>query len=419
MKTNFSRVMATMALRFRDNLAVVNVERDRRYTYAEYHRLTNRIAHMMRHALGLGAGDKVLLILENDNLSLLHFPAIYKQEATFVFSNLRDSPEEQARQIDHVKPKLVFIETRLVASYRDMLAGRGCRVVAMDRSPDLPRRRAVLLGPGGSGIRRGQRCRARRARAYRHPALHRRHHGARQVRDVFDRPFHGDARQLLSHHRSCVRRGHEIPGVHADVARQPDAVRRDVLLRRRDLHAEHAGSHPVVRDRAARAHHAIADGADAAVSAARHEQQQDLRPVVAAHDDLRRGADRAGRGGTPGGGVRADLRAALRGERIHHVRLGAAQARASLRHRGGARPARLRRPRLRGGGAGDRRPRRQRRCLPGRPARSGCARGRRSAAITTIPRPPRRSSRTATGSQAMSAMSTTTAICSSSIARRT
>ena len=138
MKMNFSRVMATMALRFRDNPAIVNVERDRRYSYAEYHRLTNRIAHMMRHALGLGAGDKVLLILENDNLSLLHFPAIYKQEATFVFSNLRDSPEEQARQIDHVKPKLVFIETRLVASYRDMLAGRGCRVVAMDRSPDLP-----------------------------------------------------------------------------------------------------------------------------------------------------------------------------------------------------------------------------------------------------------------------------------------
>ena len=102
MKTNFSRVMATMALRFRDNLAVVNVERDRRYTYGEYHRLTNRIAHMMRHALGLGAGDTVLLILENDNLSLLHFPAIYKQAATFVFSNLRDSPEEQARQIDHV-----------------------------------------------------------------------------------------------------------------------------------------------------------------------------------------------------------------------------------------------------------------------------------------------------------------------------
>jgi fatty-acyl-CoA synthase len=60
MNTNFSRVMATMALRFRDNLAIVNVQRDRRYTYAEYHRLTNRIAHMMRHALGAWHGRQGL-----------------------------------------------------------------------------------------------------------------------------------------------------------------------------------------------------------------------------------------------------------------------------------------------------------------------------------------------------------------------
>src|SRR5262249_27777044 len=104
-----------------------------------YHRLTNRIANMMRHVLKRGAGDNVLLILENDNFSLLHFPEIYKQEATFVFSNLRDSPEEHARQIDRVKPKFVFIETRLVVPYRNLLASRGCRVVAMDSAPDLPR----------------------------------------------------------------------------------------------------------------------------------------------------------------------------------------------------------------------------------------------------------------------------------------
>ena len=154
MKMNFSRVMSTMALRFRDNPAIVNVERDRRYTYAEYHRLTNRIAHMMRHALGLGAGDKVLLILENDNLSLLHFPAIYKQAATVVFSNLRDSPEEQARQIDHVRPKLVFIETRLVAQSRP---ARRPRLPTGGDGP-LARsaaRRALFLGFGGSGVRRG------------------------------------------------------------------------------------------------------------------------------------------------------------------------------------------------------------------------------------------------------------------------
>ena len=137
MKTNFSRVMSTMALRFRDNLAIVNVERNRRYTFSDYHRLTNRAAHVLTHGLGLGVSDKVLLILENDNISLLHFPTIYKQPATIIFSNLRDSPEEHARQIDHCRPKVVFIETPLVDSYHDLLTERGCRIVAMDRSDGL------------------------------------------------------------------------------------------------------------------------------------------------------------------------------------------------------------------------------------------------------------------------------------------
>ena len=76
MKTNYCRVMATMALRYRNNIAIVNVERQRRYTFPEYHRLTNRIANMARNALGLRRGDTALLILDNDNLSLLHFPTI-------------------------------------------------------------------------------------------------------------------------------------------------------------------------------------------------------------------------------------------------------------------------------------------------------------------------------------------------------
>jgi hypothetical protein len=47
-RMNFSRVMAAMALRYRDNPSVINAERDRRFTSAQYHRLTNRIANMSR-----------------------------------------------------------------------------------------------------------------------------------------------------------------------------------------------------------------------------------------------------------------------------------------------------------------------------------------------------------------------------------
>jgi acyl-CoA synthetase (AMP-forming)/AMP-acid ligase II len=138
MKTNYCRVMATMALRYRDNVALVNVERGRRYTFPEYHRLTNRIANMVHDSLGLRRGDTALLILDNDNLSLLHFPTIYKQEATFAFSNVRDSLEEHAWQIRHCTPKAVFIEGRMLDTYYGMLREHECAIVVMDRASHMP-----------------------------------------------------------------------------------------------------------------------------------------------------------------------------------------------------------------------------------------------------------------------------------------
>jgi fatty-acyl-CoA synthase len=44
MKQNFSRILRAVALRYRHNEAIVNVERGRRYTYWDYHLLINRIA---------------------------------------------------------------------------------------------------------------------------------------------------------------------------------------------------------------------------------------------------------------------------------------------------------------------------------------------------------------------------------------
>jgi fatty-acyl-CoA synthase len=74
MRMNFCRIMAAMSLRYGNNVAIVNVERARRYTFREYHLLTNRIADAMRNKLGLRKDDNVLMMLDNDNLSLLHFP---------------------------------------------------------------------------------------------------------------------------------------------------------------------------------------------------------------------------------------------------------------------------------------------------------------------------------------------------------
>ena len=132
MKLNFCRVMRNLAQRHGDKEAIVNVERNRRYSFREYHLLTNRIANALRERLAVGRGDKFMLILENDNVSLLQFPTIYKQEGTAVMTNLRDSVDEHRWQVELAKPKVVFIENKLLDSHGPMLRDAGCTIVVMD-----------------------------------------------------------------------------------------------------------------------------------------------------------------------------------------------------------------------------------------------------------------------------------------------
>jgi len=133
---NFSRVMGLLARTFGDREALVNVERNRRYTYRELHACTNRIANMLRDTLKLRTGDKLMLILDNDNMSLMHFMATWKQEATAVYTNFRDSLEEHSWQVELVRPRVVFVESACVARYHAMLRRHGCTIVAMDPLPE-------------------------------------------------------------------------------------------------------------------------------------------------------------------------------------------------------------------------------------------------------------------------------------------
>ncbi len=138
MKLNFCRVMRALAQRHGDAEAVVNLERGRRISFRDFHLLTNRIANAIRGPLGIGLGDRFLLILENDNLALMHMAMFLKQEGTAVLTNMRDSLEEHRRQIECVAPKLVILENRLLATHLPMLREAGCVVVAMDAAADLP-----------------------------------------------------------------------------------------------------------------------------------------------------------------------------------------------------------------------------------------------------------------------------------------
>ncbi|URM41971.1 AMP-binding protein [Acinetobacter sp. AS23] len=132
MKMDFSWIMQLLAQSYGDQLALVNVERNRRFSYKELHLVTNRIANMLRDTLQVKSGDKLLSILDNDNLSLMHLAASFKQEGTLVFTNYRDSLEEHTWQVELIKPRVVFLETANLDRYYDMLRLHGCQIIVMD-----------------------------------------------------------------------------------------------------------------------------------------------------------------------------------------------------------------------------------------------------------------------------------------------
>jgi fatty-acyl-CoA synthase len=135
MQINFSVVGEGLARTYGDAECVVNIERNRRYSFREYHSLTNRIVNMMRTRLDLRRGDAWMTVLHNDSLSLLSFFTAYKGEACACYTNTTDSLETQAHQIDLVKPKVVFIEPELLPTHYPLLEERGLTVVSMDPAP--------------------------------------------------------------------------------------------------------------------------------------------------------------------------------------------------------------------------------------------------------------------------------------------
>lgn len=139
MDINFSLVSENLANTYGDAEAIVNVERNRRYTFREYHRLTNQIANMMSEKLNLRKGDRCSVVLQNDNLSLMHFYTALKAGAAIAYCNFVDPIETHLEQIDAVSAKVVFIETSLLATHHAELLKRGIKMVCMDE-PEQPYR---------------------------------------------------------------------------------------------------------------------------------------------------------------------------------------------------------------------------------------------------------------------------------------
>ncbi len=132
MNIDFGRVFEGVVDRYGDREALVNVEKNRRYSFRQLHLLSNQIANMMHEKLDLRRGDRYLSILENDNLSLLHLWTSFKGEAISVWTNYRNTLSEHERQVALIQPKAVFIEKLLLAQYGDMLREQGVTIVCMD-----------------------------------------------------------------------------------------------------------------------------------------------------------------------------------------------------------------------------------------------------------------------------------------------
>jgi len=142
MDIDFSIVSENLARTYGDLECIVNMERNRRYSFSEYHLLTNRIANMMHERLDLRRGDIWLNILYNDSLSLLSYFTAFKGEATACFTNANDNMETQTNQFNLVKPKVVFIESDLLTMHHEFLLNYGVTIVSMD--PPAPEYADVL-----------------------------------------------------------------------------------------------------------------------------------------------------------------------------------------------------------------------------------------------------------------------------------
>ncbi|MGN7398003.1 class I adenylate-forming enzyme family protein [Peribacillus frigoritolerans] len=134
MEVNFGKLMLQQANHWQDRIALVNIERNRSFTFKELHLLTNKICNMMKSQFGLTIGDVFACLLENDNNSLFT-QWMWKGEASAVWMNYRDSFEEHMHQIDYLSPKIIFVERELLSKneYYEALRGRGIEIIVMDR----------------------------------------------------------------------------------------------------------------------------------------------------------------------------------------------------------------------------------------------------------------------------------------------
>lgn len=132
MLLNMGRLLKQNTLRFHDRLALVNVERNRRYTYRQMDDISNRICNMMKLKFGLKRNDFYVTILANDNMALF-YPWMLKSQFGGVWIDVRETLVDKLSHIDFTGPKVIFLEENLLDELYESLKERGLIIISMDR----------------------------------------------------------------------------------------------------------------------------------------------------------------------------------------------------------------------------------------------------------------------------------------------
>jgi len=136
MLINMNRLIGQIVQRHKTATALVNIERRRQFTYLEMYRLTNKACHAITGRFGLRSGDFYATLLENDHMGFFH-PWMFKCPVSAAWLDIRESRQVQLQQIDHVMPRLVFIERHLLRELLKPLLEREITIIVMDR-PSQP-----------------------------------------------------------------------------------------------------------------------------------------------------------------------------------------------------------------------------------------------------------------------------------------
>ena len=136
MQINFSHISENLARIYGDADCIINVERERRYSFREFHRLTNRIVNMMRSRLDLPRGDRVDTQQRQPVLAQLVYGV--QGRCAVCHTNTTDTSPDQARQIDLVKPKVVLRGRTVAHALRAVEGAPGPSSPWTRRRPTFP-----------------------------------------------------------------------------------------------------------------------------------------------------------------------------------------------------------------------------------------------------------------------------------------